>query len=125
MSHLLFFYITISLQTIHAKQMIDIFEPNIECTVVKVLSSRAALGFSRFPILYQSINNKPLTSILIIGGHEFVNLNATTDIKTDSYEKISINTNEGPLVIELHGKPISRNGTLSLNGQVLAHITCH
>ncbi len=40
------------------------FEPSIQCTVVKVHSNIAILGFNSFPKLYQSINNDPITSKL-------------------------------------------------------------
>jgi len=104
---------------------ISIFEPNIECTVIKVHSEIKALGFKKFPTLYLSINNKPIDSKLLIGKKKFDRLSPKTVIKTESYEKIIIKHDEGQLELELKGKPMSRNGTLSESGKLIADITCH
>ena len=100
-------------------------EPRIECTVIKVLATRTVFGINRFPKLYQSINNDPLTSKLFIAGKEFSRLNPVSDFKTETYEKISISAGSEQLGLGLKGKPISRNGTMTFNGLTLANVTCH
>ena len=104
---------------------INLLEPSIECTVIKVHFSEKMLGFAKFPVLYQSINNDPIKSRLLIGGREFPGLNPETLWKTETFEKISIHHGGGNLELELNGKPISRNGFLKENGKVLADVTCH
>jgi hypothetical protein len=101
------------------------FEPSIECTVIKVYSTTKAFGFDKFPKLYQSINNDPLSSKLIIAGKEFSKLSPISIIKTETYEKISISSEQDQLSLELSGKPISRNGTMMFNGVKVASVTCH
>jgi hypothetical protein len=104
---------------------LSVLEPRIECTVIKVHTSVRTLGFDKFPKLYDSINNNPLKSKLLIAGREIRNLNPETVLKTDSYERISIIHETGTLELELNGKPISRNGVLKENGVVLGKVTCH
>ena len=102
-----------------------LFGPSIECTVIKVYSTTKALGFDEFPKLYQSINNDPLSSNLVIAGKKNIGVKPEILIKTDNFEKITISINNDKLELHLNGKPLSRNGTLSINGKVLAEITCH
>ncbi len=104
---------------------LSVLEPNIECTVIRVHTSVRTLGFDKFPKMYDSINNNPLKSKLLIAGREFPKLNPETVLKTESYERISIVHETGTLELELNGKPISRNGILKENGVVLARVTCH
>ena len=101
------------------------FEPSIECTVIKVHGTQNAFGLAQFPVLYQSINNNPLSSALFIAGKEFSKINPVSDWKTDDYEKISIHSGQDDLGLELFGKPISRKGSLRLNGSIVADVTCH
>lgn len=102
-----------------------IFEPSIECTVIKVHSTRKVFGFESFPKLYQSINNDPSSSRLMIAGKEFSKLNPVSNIKTENYEKLVINSGTDQLGLELKGKPVSRNGTMTVNGATVADVTCH
>jgi hypothetical protein len=95
---------------------LNVLEPSIECTVIKVNSSIPLLGFDNFPKLYDSINNNPLKSKLLIAGREFPKLNPETILKTETYERISIIHDRGTLELVLNGKPISRNGVLKENG---------
>ena len=101
------------------------FEPNIECTVIKVHSTRKILGFESFPKVYQSINNDPTSSKLTIAGKEFLKLNPVSNIKTEIYEKLTINSGTNQIGLELKGKPLSRNGTMTVNGVTVAYVTCH
>lgn len=103
----------------------DIFEPSIECTVVKVHSTRKVFGFESFPKLYQSINNDPTSSKLMIGGKEFSKINPVSTFKTENYEKIMIDSGTDQLGLELKGKPLTRNGTMTVNGANMADVTCH
>lgn len=101
------------------------FEPSIECTVIKIFATQKAFGFSKLPTIYQSINNNPISSTLFIAGREFPKLDPVSELKTETYEKISIKSGNDQLELELRGKPISRNGKLTVNGQVVADVTCH
>jgi hypothetical protein len=103
----------------------NVLGPNIECTVVKVHSTARVLGDSKFPKLYQSINNDPTKSDLVIAGKKLSGISPTTIFKTDTLEKISIEIEASKIELELKGKPISRNGTLRLDGKLLADVTCH
>jgi hypothetical protein len=87
--------------------------------------TQKAFGLVKFPVLYQSINNDPLSSALFIAGKEFSKINPVSDWKTEDYEKISIHSDQDDLVLELLGKPISRKGSLRLNGKIVADVTCH
>ncbi len=102
-----------------------VFEPSIECTVIKVHLTRKVFGFESFPKLYQSINNDPTSSKLMIGGKEFSKINPLSTIKTENYEKIVIDSGADQLGLELKGKPVSRNGTMTVNGATVADVTCH
>ena len=102
-----------------------LFEPSIECTVIKVHSTAKALGQTKFPKLYQSIYNDPMTSTLIIAGKKLLGVKPETLLKTDNFEKISIIVEAKTLELELKGKPISRNGILKFEGKLLAEVTCH
>lgn len=101
------------------------FEPIIECTVIKVINPQSVFGFSKFPELYQSINNNPQISKLIVGKKELQTIDPVSVIKTDAYEKILIKEGNNEVVLELKGKPISRNGTMAINGKLAAEVTCH
>lgn len=103
----------------------NLSEPSIECTVVKVHSTKRSFGFDQFPKLYQSINNNPLESKLFIAAKEFSKIDPVTLIKTESYERISIVSGSENLLLELNGKPISRNGTMKINEIKVADVTCH
>lgn len=102
-----------------------LFEPTIECTVIKVVSTTTVFGIVEFPKLYQSINNDPLKSVLHIAGKKLPKVKPKTVFKTDNFEKISIITENDNFELQLHGKPVSRNGTLTANGKILAEVTCH
>ncbi|MBL7557372.1 MAG: hypothetical protein JNM24_16205 [Bdellovibrionaceae bacterium] len=103
----------------------SVLEPSIECTVIKVVSTTAAFDQSEFPKLYQSINNDPVNSILNMAGKRFLKVKPKTVFKTQNYEKISIDIENNTFELQLNGKPISRNGTLAVNGKLLAKVTCH
>ena len=100
-------------------------EPSIECTVVKVLKQQNIGQLKKFPKLYTSINNNPITSKLSISGVEFKDTDPVSQIKTESYEKIILPVEKFELTLELNGKPISRNGVLKSGSLVLAKVTCH
>lgn len=104
---------------------LSIFEPSVECTVIKVISPQSVFGINKFPELYQSINNNPQTSKLIVGKRELKTIDPVSVVKTDNYEKILIKEGSDELVLELNGKPISRNGTMTINGKLAAKVTCH
>ena len=104
---------------------LSIFEPSVECTVIKVISPQSVFGIKKFPELYQSINNNPQTSKLIVGKRELKTIDPVSVVKTDNYEKILIKEGSDELVLELNGKPISRNGTMTINGKLAAKVTCH
>ena len=103
----------------------SLFEPSIECTVIKVHTTTDIMGIPEFPKLYQSVNNDPLRSILKIAGTVFPGAKPKTHLNTDKFEKISILLQNKILELELHGKPISRNGFLKVDGKLLADVTCH
>lgn len=103
----------------------ELFEPSIECTVVSVLKQRNIGQLKKFPKLYTSINNNPATSKLVISGIEYKNVDPVTKVKTDSFELILIKIDQSELILELTGKPISRNGTLNFGLVELGKITCH
>lgn len=100
-------------------------EPNIECTVIKVINTQSAFGHNKFPELYQSINNNPTLSKLVIGKEEFPKVDPVSVAKTSTYEKILIVTGRDKMELELKGKPISRHGIMKLNTQLAAEVTCH
>ena len=102
-----------------------IFGPDISCTVIKVHSQIKILGLKKFPSLYQSIYNNPITSTFRIGKIQFDKIVPKTIVKNDRYEKIIISHAEGQLELELNGRPMSRNGTLKESGKLIADITCH
>ena len=101
------------------------FEPSIECTVIKIIEPQPVFGINKFPKLYQSINNNPQTSKLIVGEKELLHTDPVSVIKTVDYEKLTIALNQDQLVLELKGRPISRNGTMTINGKLAAEVTCH
>lgn len=100
-------------------------EPSIECTVIKVLKQQDIGKFKKFPQLYTSINNNPATSRLFIAGVEFKSSDPISQIKSEVFEKIMISVEKSELILELHGKPVSRNGDLKLGSLLLAKVTCH
>lgn len=103
----------------------NIFEPVIECTIIKVHATTTFSSIRKFPKLYQSINNNPTKSILRIAGETFLNIKPETLIKTSNFERILIANGADDFVLDLNGKPISRNGVLKKNGKLLADLTCH
>ncbi len=103
----------------------DFFEPSIECTVIKVHSHIHAFGQSKFPRLYQSINNQPSKETLTIASKSLPGVRPKTIFKTENFEKISIVIGIQNFELELKGKPISRNGVLKVDGKILADVTCH
>lgn len=109
----------------NANYELPVAEPRIECTVVKILSSKTKFSRTGFPKLYDSIFNDNLKSQLFIGGKEFTNLSPQRTFKGESLEKIKIMNKAERMDLEIKGKPISRNGTLSINGKLVANITCH
>lgn len=108
-----------------SSRAVTLFEPSIECTVIKVIEPQKVFGFKKFPELYQSINNNPQTSKLRVGKLELSNVDPVSAVKTESYEKILIKQNSDQLELELKGKPLSRNGTMTINGKLAAEVTCH
>lgn len=103
----------------------NFFEPNIECTITKVHSSVELEKIGKFPKLHQSINNWLIESDLHVAGHRLPASDPKTVFKTDSYEEIQIPVGKVVLTLELHGKPISRNGVLKIGSQLLGDVTCH
>lgn len=104
---------------------LSIFEPSIECTVIKVHAITTFSSIKDFPKLYQSINNNPVKSTLRIAGLTFPNIKPETMLKTDTFERILIADGVDSFLLDLNGKPISRNGSLKKNGKLLADVTCH
>lgn len=102
-----------------------LLEPSIECTVIKVIEPQKAFGIKKFPELYQSINNDPQSSRLRVGKLELSKVDPVSAVKTESYEKILIKQDSDQLELELKGKPLSRNGTMTINGKLAAEVTCH
>ncbi len=102
-----------------------VFEPTIECTVIKVHSKGSIWGITKFPQLYQTINNDPLKSRLHIARQLIRGVIPRSIWKIDGYEKILIRDVRDSLELEIHGKPLSRNGTLKVNGTLVANVTCH
>ncbi len=78
-----------------------------------------------FPKQYQSINNDPFDSKLVVAGQSFPLVNPKTLLKTETFERIQIDLAKDILELELEGKPLSRQGTLKINGKVVADVTCH
>ncbi len=101
------------------------FAPNIECTILKSYEKVKFMEIKNFPSKYQSINYSPKTEKLIIAGAFVKGIKPIITFKTDEIEKISITSGVNYLELELLGKPISRNGYLSLNGKKIALLTCH
>ena len=104
---------------------VQLFEPSIQCTVVKVYSTKKILGFQYFPRKFHTINNVPHTSKLSIGKKEFKKLNPRSISKTLETEIIMIDTGNGKLELKLTGKAMSRTGELKISGEILADLTCH
>ncbi len=114
----------ISILFVHGLELVHV-EPDIQCTVIKVHQTIHIDGFKKFPLLYQTISNEPITSRLLIAGKELLDINPKTFLRTANSEVIAINTSQFSMILELFGKPISRNGVLKINGKVFAEITCH
>jgi hypothetical protein len=102
-----------------------LFEPSIECTVINVIAPQQVFGIKKFPELYQSINNDPVASRLRVGKAELFKSDPVSVVKTESFEKIIIKHGTDQLELELKGKPLSRNGTMTINGKLAAEVTCH
>ena len=109
----------------NANYQLPIGEPRIECTVIKILSDEEKFGDTSFPELYESIYNDNLKSQLFIGGKELRETNPQQFFKQEKIEKIKIKYQSDIMNLEIRGKPISRNGKLSINGKYVADITCH
>ena len=75
-------------------------EPSVQCTIIKVYETVQILGFTKFPELYQSINNDPTKSTLIIAEKKFTNLIPKTISKTEIFEKILIKHKPKIIVID-------------------------
>lgn len=116
------FFIALTI-SIHSKG--SIFAPSIQCTVIKVHSTSNILGQKAFPKLYQNISYNPIRGIFILGSNKFKNLIPKTILKTNNLERILIKYKQGQLELQIHGKPISRNGILKQGQNTLADITCH
>ena len=69
--------------------------------------------------------NDPIKSILHIAGKKLPMVKPKTIFKTETFEKIFIYTENSNFELQLKGKPISRNGTLAVNGKILAEVTYH
>jgi hypothetical protein len=100
-------------------------EPDVQCTIVKVHRREKLAGVKKFPSLYQTINNDPVTSRFFIAGRELQDANPETLFKSAEAETISIKTSTISIVLELKGRPISRHGDLKINGKKTAEVTCH
>lgn len=119
-----FISIAIIFSVLSAKAF-DLFEPSIECTVIKVNKQVSAFGFKKFPKLYSGIFNQPNGNNLKISGESFKGIRPITKFKTEVFERIQIDIGEDVMLVELHGKPLSRNGNLLVNGVEVGKVTCH
>jgi len=118
-----FLFLLVSLFT-KETQAYGPFEPSIECTVTKIFKFQTTFGMQKFPQLYQSIYNNPLTSKLFIGRVEIPNTNPTTLERSSDFERILIKNGNDNIKLELKGRPISRIGTLTINDNLAAEVTC-
>lgn len=100
-------------------------EPEIQCTIIKVIDKGNLPGVKNFPELYQTVSNDSKTSRLFIAGKELKGINPVTLYKSSDLEKLSIKNKSISITLELSGKPISRKGTLKMNSKHLADLTCH
>jgi len=108
-----------------AASALNVLEPHVQCTVVKVHSVLDVFGIKNFPSLYQSLNNHPSEKTMHIANVSLNNIKPITTYKSETLELITIQNGSQKLELELHGKPISRQGVLKSNGVLLAELTCH
>lgn len=104
------------------KQSSFLTQPEIQCTVLEVEKESKLFGINIKQ--YDSISNDAVRSKLTIS-NKSVPLTPELKEKTVDFEKIEITKNDQRVILKIHGKPISRNGTLELNGERIAKITCH
>lgn len=123
---LILFWFEVALYSVQRSAYgINLIEPQIQCTVVKVISTVNIFGIKKFPALHQSINNDPIESTLHIGRVRLAKVQPFTMFKSKLVEIISIRDGNQQLDLELNGKPMSRQGVIKYNGAVLAELTCH
>ncbi len=99
--------------------------PDIQCTVTEVIKSQVVFGFKDFPQKYDAIANNGMLSKLAIRMKPFKSDPPYTIFKKGLREKILIKKNGKEMVIDIKGKPMSRQGTLSINNELVAKVTCH
>jgi len=102
-----------------------LIEPDIQCTVTKVIKSQDVFGLSNFPKKYDAIANNGMLSKLAIRMKPFKSESPFTILKEGLREKILIKKDGVEIIIDVKGKPMSRQGTLNTNNELVAEITCH
>lgn len=106
------------------KQDFNFQSPEIQCTILDIYK-KVFLFKSKLPLKkYDSISNDSVRSKLTISNKK-INLMPKLKKKTNDFEKIEISKDDQKLILKIYGKPISRKGTLELNGEKIAKITCH
>ncbi len=116
----------ISLLTSFSVYGMGLFEPDIQCTVIKVHKQvKSVLDFKAFPKKFHTINNIATSSTLTIAGKKFNNLDPKVKKKMVGFERIEIELQNGILQLDINGKPMSRNGVLKFSGDLIGDITCH
>ncbi len=98
------------------------FEPEIQCTIVEIKNNSKILGIKVNQ--FDSVSNDAVQSKLTIAGQP-LNTKPRQIKKNQDFEEIEISQINQKVVLKIHGEPISRNGTLELNGEQIAKITCH
>jgi len=104
---------------------LGLIEPDIQCTVTKVIKAQDVLGLKNFPKKYDAIVNNGMLSKLSIRSKPFKSEAPSTIFKEGLREKILIKKDGAELIIDVKGKPMSRQGTLKINNELVAEVTCH
>lgn len=99
--------------------------PEIQCTVVKVHKSVEAFKIKIFPKIYDSVSYDAKTRRLSISGKSIPNIKPQVIQKKVGYEETTIIIGKVKVLLKIYGFPISRQGKMFLNGELLAGITCH
>lgn len=98
------------------------FEPEIQCTVIEIEENTKIFGIDIKQ--FDSISNDATQSKLAIA-NQLINKKPKLIKKSKETEEIEIFDDSQKIILKIHGEPISRNGTLELNGEQIAKITCH
>lgn len=104
---------------------IGLVEPDIQCTVTKVIKSQNIMGFKSFPKKYDAIANNGMLSKLSVRAKPFKSEPPFSILKEGLREKILIKKDSNEMIIDVKGKPMSRQGTLKINNELVAEMTCH